>query len=293
MIVLETTGWDEYELIDSGDGKRLERFGSYTIIRPDPQILWRPKLSREWEKADAIFEQKEKGGSWVKKNTKMPDSWLMRYKNISFFAKLTPFKHTGVFPEQVLQWEWIDGQIKKRKNNSQIRILNLFGYTGIASLVCSLSGATVTHVDASYPTIGWARENQKASQLLDKPIRWIQDDAIKFVEREIKRRNLYEGIIMDPPIYGHGPQGETWNFHESFPKLLNLCSKVLSSDPLFVIVNAYAISASALMLENVFQDFFGNLNGTIKSGELALSEKTGKRLLSTGIFGRWCSSNTS
>jgi len=290
--VLSTSGWEEYELLDSGNGFRLERFGQYRLTRPDPQIIWRPRLDRQqWENIDAGFDAEKK--KWIIK-TKMPEKWLMHYKNISFYAKLSPFKHTGVFPEQLLQWEWISSVMmhamlnnKLKSSDNDVKILNLFGYTGIASLVCAAGGAQVTHVDASRPTIGWARENQTASHLADKPIRWILDDALKFVQREVKRGNRYEGIIMDPPVYGHGPNGEKWDFNESFPKLMEQCRLVLSNKPLFFLVNAYAISSSSLMLENVFSDYLSDLKGIIEVGELALEEKSAKRLLSTGIFARW------
>lgn len=284
--VLATAGWEDYELLDTGNGLRFERFGKYRIVRPDPQIIWRPRLNRaDWAKADAEFNPEKK--KWIIKN-KMPDKWLLRYKNIGFYAKLSPFKHTGVFPEQLVQWEWL--QTKLRVESGELkgkRVLNLFGYTGIASLICASADAVVTHVDASRPTIGWARENQTVSGLNNKPIRWILDDAIKFVGREVKRGVHYDGIIMDPPIYGHGPSGEKWDFNESFPKLLSLCRLAFSNQPLFILINAYAISSSALMLKNVLEDYISDLNGTIEYGELALEEKSAKRLLSTGIFARW------
>jgi 23S rRNA (cytosine1962-C5)-methyltransferase len=290
--ILSTPGWEDYELIDSGNGLRFERFGKYRLVRPDPQIIWNPRLDKsEWMKADAQFDPEKK--QWIVKN-KIPDKWLMHYKNIGFYAKLSPFKHTGVFPEQTLQWEWISSVMvfaslsKQRQNmKNELNILNLFGYTGIASLVCSVGGATVTHVDASRPTIGWARENQAVSGLEKKPIRWILDDAMKFVQREVKRGVKYDGIIMDPPIYGHGPTGEKWDFNESFPKLLSLCRLILSDRPLFILINAYAISSSSLMLKNVLEDYVGDLKGIVDYGELALEEKSAKRLLSTGIFARW------
>lgn len=286
MKILSTPGWDQYELLDTGDGLRLERFGEYRLIRPDPQIIWKQSLDKTaWERADALFDADKK--RWVIKN-KMPDRWLLRYDNLAFYAKLSPFKHTGVFPEQILQWEWMQKKLhSERVKNRQYKILNLFGYTGIASLICASSGAAVTHVDASRPTIGWARENQTASKLSDKPIRWILDDAIKFAQREVKRGVNYDGIIMDPPVYGHGPDGEKWDFNESFPKLLSLCQLLLSDRPLFLLINAYAISSSSLMLENVLGDYVSDLGGTIEVGELALQEQSAKRLLSTGIFARW------
>lgn len=288
MKILSTPGWDEYELLDSGDGMRLERFGPYKFSRPDPQIIWKPRLGkREWADVNGTFDLEKK--QWVIKY-KVPDKWLLRYKNISFYAKLSPFKHTGVFPEQILQWEWMRDKLRSKiEKRGGLKVLNLFGYTGLATLICAAEGASVTHVDASRPTIGWARENQAASDLQNKPIRWILDDAIKFVQREVKRGVRYDGIIMDPPIYGHGPVGEKWDFNESFPRLLSLCRQVLSQEPLFLVINAYAISASSLMLENVLLDYVADLKGTVEVGELALEEKSAKRLLSTGIFARWSS----
>jgi len=299
MQILSTRGWQDYELLDSGDGYRLERFGKYILSRPDPQIIWKKKLSdQEWNKADAIFERTTYDkDNWIKKNRNLPEKWLLQYKNLSFWVKLTPFKHTGVFPEQCVQWEWIHLMLDSRNsklekedrqlNTSNISVLNLFAYTGIASLIAASAGGKVTHVDSSKPTIGWARENQIASHLQDKSIRWILDDAMKFIQREIKRGVRYDGIIMDPPVFGHGPDGRIWKFNEHFPKLLELCKQVLSDKPLFIMVNAYALSSSALMLQNILEDYFGDLGGVIESGELALQEKQNQRLLSTGIFARW------
>ncbi len=295
MQILTPKNWSEYTLIDSGNGQRLEKFGAHTLVRPDPQCIWKPSLPEsEWKQADAIFKKTSgEKGIWEKK-TKLLEKWQMKYGNLAFWVKLSPFKHTGVFPEQAVQWEWIASlldnsktrTLANEKTSTEKHILNLFGYTGIASLAAAQTGAKVTHIDASFPTIGWARENQNLSKLDEKPIRWILDDAMKFCERELKRGVKYDGIIMDPPIYGHGPKGETWDFDKSFPKLMEICSKLLSDNPLFVIVNAYAISASSIMLENVLNDYLKDLGGTIESGELALQEKSG-RLLSTGIFARW------
>lgn len=292
MMILSTLGWQDYELLDSGDGQRLERFGQYILVRPDPQVLWKPQLSQEfWGEVDAVFEKtEEERGKWHIKR-KIPEKWVVKYEDLSFYCKLTPFKHTGVFPEQSLQWKWVEEKIKK--SGREVNILNLFGYTGIASLICAKVGAKVTHVDASYPTIGWARENQKASGLMDKSIRWILDDAVKFCQREVKRGVKYDGILMDPPIYGHGPKGEKWDFNRSFPELVEVCSKLLSEKPLFVLANAYAISASALMLSNVLKDYLKEIGGVFEEGELVLEEKSGSprpktdRFLSTGIFARW------
>lgn len=281
---LINTGWDDYELIDSGNGEKLERFGKFTLVRPDPQLIWKPTLPREaWEKADALFTRiTEDKGTW--RNT-MPEKWEMHYKNLTFICKLSPFKHTGVFPEQSLHWDFIMESIEKA--NRETTILNLFGYTGIASLAAAAAGAKVTHIDASYPAIGWGRENQALSHLEDKPIRWILEDCVRFVQREIKRGASYDGIIMDPPKFGHGPKGERWQFEDMFGKLMQLTTQILSPDPIFFLVNAYAISASSIMLGNVLSDHLSKYPGTIESGELILKQTAGNRLVSTGIYAKW------
>jgi len=282
MKLLSTKGWQDYELIDSGNGKRLERFGKYIISKPDPQAIWKPFLSQaNWQKADATYLDEDK--KW-RQNT-LPEKWELRYKDIKFYARLTSFKHTGIFPEQILNWEYIENAIKKA--NKEINVLNLFGYTGIASLVCAANGAKVTHVDGSKPSISWARENQALSNLVDKPIRWILDDAVEFCAREVRRGNKYDAIIMDPPVYGHGPNGEVWDFNKSFPALLENCKNLLSSDPVFVIINAYAISASSLMLSNMIEDYLGFAKEKIEYGELAIEESKRNRFLSTGIVARF------
>lgn len=282
MLLLSTKGWQDYELLDSGSGKRLERFGKYIISKPDPQAIWKPLLSQsEWEKADATYLDEEKKWS----QNKLPVKWELSYKDIKFYAKLTNFKHTGVFPEQILNWDFIEEKIKKA--GRQINVLNLFGYTGIATLVCAANGAKVTHLDGSKPAISWARDNQTLSNLLDKPIRWILDDAVEFTTREIRRGNVYDAIIMDPPIYGHGPNGEIWDFNKSFPMLLENCRKILNTNPVFIIINAYAISASSLMLSNMMEDYLNTPKEKIEYGELAIEEKTRQRFLSTGIIARY------
>lgn len=286
MNILTTSGWDEYELLDTGNGQRLERLGNYTLVRPDPQICWKPSLPKTaWEKTDAVYiKTGSDKGIWKKNNT-MPHKWKVTYKDISFWAEPTPFKHTGVFPEQHLQWDWMRKQIRAAARPTHI--LNLFAYTGIASVAAAAEGAKVTHVDASKPSVTWAHENQIISGLADKPIRWIIDDAIKFTGREVKRGVKYDGIVMDPPIYGHGPNGERWDFMKDMPKLLANCEAILSDKPLFIIINAYAISASAFMLGNLIADFTKKLTGKVEVGELIILEKSAKRPLSTGIFTRW------
>lgn len=278
MQILRTKGWEEYELLDSGDGLRLERFGKYILSKPDPQAIWQKSLDqKEWEKADAAYEE----GGW-RRATSFPEKWKMGYKQVNFYVRLTSFKHAGVFPEQHLHWDFIQDSLSNKRGAN---VLNLFGYTGVASLVAAANGASVTHVDASRPAITWARENQELSNLSDRPIRWIIDDAMEYVEREVRRGKKYDGILMDPPIYGHGPTGKIWNFEKSFPDLVRASSKLLSDNPLFFIVNAYAISSSALMLENVLKDHL--VQGKYHTGELVLEESKNSRPLSTGIYSRW------
>ncbi len=277
MNLFSTKGWEDYELIDSGNGMRLERYGKYVISRPDPQAIWKPSFPHEWENSTAVFANDK----WEKQHN-FPEKWELGYKGLKFYARLTPFKHTGIFPEQSLNWDFIEEKIVKTHN--QPKVLNLFAYTGIASLVAAKNGALVTHLDASKPSIAWAKENQGLSGLSEKPIRYILDDALAFTAREMRRGNVYDAIIMDPPVYGHGPNSEVWDFEESFPLLLQNCSRLLSKSPLFVLANAYAVSASSLMLNNLFEDYFGNRN--IEYGELCLSQRNG-RLLSTGIFARF------
>lgn len=274
-----------YELIDSGDGRRLEKFGDYTLDRPDPEALWKKTLEElEWDKADAKFE-----GKWIQ-NVSMPEKWVLNHNNISFYAKLTPFKHTGVFPEQAEQWDYLNKEITQYANkqiDNQINVLNLFAYTGIATLFAASAGAKVTHVDSSKPAITWANENRDLNNMQDKPIRWIVDDVLKFTEREVKRGNKYDVILMDPPVYGHGPTGTPWEFNRDFPKLLENCKELLSDNPLFVQVNAYAISSSSTTLANTLQGAFGTRGGNVENGELTLKETSAGRLLSTGIWARW------
>lgn len=286
MKILTPSHFGDYELLDSGNGCRLERFANYTVSRPDPQIIWQPRLSSQsWDRADAVFEKTHTDKGRWHCSPEMEKGWNMSFENLKFHIRLSPFKHTGVFPEQAVHWEWMTGLIKKAKRPPQV--LNLFAYTGVATVVAAAAGAKVTHVDASFPTIGWAKENHHLNRLPSDSVRWILDDVLKFVRREVRRGAQYDGIIMDPPAYGRGPKGEAWIFNHSFPQLMELCRDILSPQPLFFIVNAYAISSSALMLHNVLSDFLGDLNGQIECGELALKEKSAGRLLSTGIFARW------
>ena len=285
---LSPQNWVDYELLDSGDGAKLERFGKYILVRPDRGILWQRSLpAKTWDDADAEFEPSENGeGRWECKRA-VPERWLMRYGNLSFWARLTPFRHTGVFPEQAPHWDWMSEKIKSAQR--PVSVLNLFAYTGIATLVAASAGASVTHLDASKPTIGWARENAQAAGLADRPIRWMLDDAIKFVKREGRRGKRYDGIIIDPPVFGRGPLGEVWRFAKSFPVLIAACKNILAEQPLFVIMTAYEIEESSLMLANVLADWLGQRGGNIEAGELVLQTKLANRPLSTSVYARWSS----
>ena len=286
IVPLSPRDWDEYELLDSGDGAKLERFGKYVFVRPDKGIFWKRALpAKRWQDVDAIFQQPESGeGRWIQKRA-VPERWLMRYRGLAFWARLTPFRHTGVFPEQAPQWDWITEQI--RSTRAPVNVLNLFGYTGIATLAAAAAGASVTHVDASRPTLAWARENANAADLQDRPIRWILDDALKFVRRESRRARRYDGIIMDPPVFGRGPKGEIWRFEKSFPLLLDACKEILSDQPLLVLITAYAIQESSLLLYNLLSDWMKTRGGHITAGELVLQDSAAHRPLSAAIYARW------
>lgn len=283
---LVPSGWSDYELLDSGEGAKLERFGPYTLARPEKSAFWQRRLpAKRWQNADAVFEQPDGGeGHWVQKRP-LPERWLMRYGDLSFWVRLTPFRHTGIFPEQASHWRWLMSQI--REAGRPLNVLNLFAYTGIASLAAAAAGASVTHVDASRPAIGWARDNAAASGLADRPIRWILDDALKFVRREERRARKYDAIIMDPPVFGRGPKGELWRFARSFPPLLEACLGLLSAEPRFLLITAYATEDSSLTLHNLLADMMGERGGTISVGELVLVDQAGGRPISTAIFGRW------
>lgn len=292
MIKEEIGQLPGYELLDSGYGYRLEKFGEYVLSRPDPGVLWSRGLpDEEWQKADAIFvkragDSEEERGGW-QKNTAVPEKWQMAYRDIKFFVELSPFKHTGVFPEQVANWDFIVEQVgewQKKHPGKKMRVLNLFGYTGIASVLCAKLGCEVTHVDASRPSITWAKENMLLSGLPEDAIRWILDDCSKFVKREVKRGGNYDAVIMDPPAFGRGAKGEVWKFSEDLPKLLEDIKQILSDDFGFLIINAYAVSVSSLLLKNLLLGLGKGEN--IEHGELVLQQKSDGKLLSTGIFAR-------
>lgn len=284
-------GWQDYELLDSGEGEKLERFGEFILVRPDPQILWsKSRPAQDWDQAHAAFIRTHQDrGQWQVRG-RLPDEWSMHWGDVTALVKLSPFKHTGVFPEQSAHWQWfrtILEQARTTRPEYQPQVLNLFGYTGLASMVGAKTGAMVTHVDASRAAIGWAKKNQAASGLDERSIRWILDDVMKFVTREVKRGKKYDAIIMDPPVYGHGPTGEVWDFKTSLPQLLTLCQQLLTDRPLFVLINAYAVSTSAVTLGNVLTEMMAGKEGQTEIGELALQQVHEQRLLSTGIWARW------
>ncbi len=309
MYIIERAGStaDQFELLDSGEGEKLERYGTVTLVRPDPQALWPKKLAAaEWQKADAVFERDGREAGWKFKKT-LPARWAIQYGGLQFWIKPSAFKHTGIFPEQASNWEWMRKVIAQhlprppqRGNNrspfegggggmlASVSVLNLFGYTGGASLACAQAGAEVCHVDGSKVAISWARDNAELSGLKDKPIRWILDDAVGFVKREIKRGRRYDAIIMDPPAFGHGAKGETWKIEEHFLPFLELCREILSDTPLFFLINGYASGYSAIAYRNNLEVLKEKYQGKIEMGELTIQESGGLgRLLPCGIFARW------
>jgi len=274
----------DYELLDSGDGEKLERYGSVVVRRPDPQALW-PKRAPEstWRGAHATFTRDERNAAWdFKKGT--PERWQILHGGLKFWIRPTSFKHTGLFPEQEQNWSWIQERIKKA--GRPISVLNLFGYTGGATLAAAAAGAEVCHVDGSKTAITWARENAGLSGLTDKPIRWILDDARAFVKRELKRGTRYDAVIMDPPAFGHGAKKELWKIEDDLLPLLKLSREVMTAEPLFFLVNGYASGYSARAYENNLRDLFVD-RGSIEIGELTIAESGGVRLLPAGIFARW------
>jgi 23S rRNA (cytosine1962-C5)-methyltransferase len=287
ITLLTPSGWADYELLDSGGGAKLERYGLYTFVRPEHQAIWQPALpSSHWQSAHAIFQPApiESGGNW--KFTKpIPPAWHMSYKELKFQVQATASRHMGVFPEQASHWNWMDERI--RSSQRPIRALNLFGYTGLATLAAARAGAAVTHVDASKKAIQWARTNQELSGLRNCPVRWLVDDVEKFVHREVRRGSQYEALILDPPKFGRGPEGQIWEFFEALPNLLHDCRALLSPRPLFVILTAYAIRASALSVYYALAEMLDGFPGMITGGELALVERSAGRLLSMAIFASW------
>ncbi|MES2314556.1 MAG: class I SAM-dependent methyltransferase [Patescibacteria group bacterium] len=302
--ILITKPCPDYELLDSGEGEKLERFGNVLLSRPDPQALWKKRLSPlDWKKADGTFgkdsnnQEKNERGDWNLKKT-VPERWDISFADLKFYIKPTAFKHVGIFPEQAPNWDWMREQIRKhgegsvkKEEKEDIEVLNLFAYTGGATIACAQAGAKVVHVDGSKVAIGWARENAELSGLKDKPIRWILDDVRAFVKREIKRGRKYHGIIMDPPAFGHGAENEVWKIEDDFMDLIESCTEILADKPLFFLVNGYSAGYSAIAYKNNLLPVKEKFGGDIEVGELTLEEAKGQmsegRLLPCGIFARW------
>ena len=287
--VMRTTGWADYALLDSGDGRKLERYGPYRVVRPEPQALWTPRLpAGDWDLADAVFDptDDDEAGNWRFRD-RPKESWPLAWGDVRFNGRFTAFRHLAFFPEQAANWAWLDAQV--RSAAAPPRVLNLFGYTGVASLVMAAAGAHVTHVDASKKAVGWARENAELSGLADAPIRWITEDARKYVRREVRRGSQYEGIILDPPKYGRGPTGEVWRLFEDLPELAGLCAQLLSGNAKFLVLNAYAERISGAALAGLLAEKLADRGGQIEWGELALNEDRGDRAIGMSFYARWSS----
>lgn len=279
--------WEDYEILDMANGEKLEKWGKYVLVRPDPQIIWNKKTyENKWKEANAVYNRsKTGGGSWNYK-TKLPDAWKIKYRDLTFNIKLMGFKHTGLFPEQAVNWDWMMEKIKNAKR--EIKVLNLFAYTGGASVACLHAGASVCHVDSSKGMVAWAKENVISSGLQDRKIRYIVDDVVKFAQREIRRGNTYDAIIMDPPSYGRGANGEVWQFEDSINNLVELCMKVLSDNPLFFLINSYTTGISSTVLSNILKlNMNDKYKGKITSGEIGLPMRDSELILPCGIYGRW------
>jgi len=279
--------WKEYKIIDMANGEKLEKWGKYTLIRPDPQIIWKQKQKPEkWFEVDAHYHRSKSGGGSWEYIKKLPERWQIKYKDLVFNVKPMGFKHTGIFPEQAVNWDWMINKIKNE--NRKIKVLNLFAYTGGATVACTYAGAEVCHVDSSKGMTLWAKENIESSGLADKPIRYIVDDVKKFVTREIKRGKKYDAIIMDPPSYGRGANGEVWNIEESLFDLVYMCTKVLSEEPLFFLINSYTTGLSPTVLSNILKLTVNKeYKGKISSGEVGLPCENSNLILPCGIYGRW------
>ncbi|WP_298163136.1 class I SAM-dependent methyltransferase [Brevundimonas sp.] len=288
---LVTRGWSDYALLDSGDGRKLERYGRHTVVRPEPQCFWKPRDPAAFDRANAVFDpqqEEEDAGRWRFDAHGPIDAFPLSWRDVRFTGRFTPFRHLAFFPEQAANWDWLDARIRTLQRP---RILNLFGYTGVASLAAASAGAEVTHVDASKKSVAWARENAELSGLSDRPIRWIVDDARKYVAREVRRGAKYHGIILDPPKYGRGPTGEVWRLFEDMPGLLADCAALLADDADFLLLNAYAARISGLSLAHQMKEATGGRGGRIDWGELALSEDgPDPRAIGLSFFARWSAS---
>ena len=279
--------WKDYKILDMADGQKLEKWGNIILSRPDPQIIWKEKsFPNKWKEAYATYHRSKTGGGSWEYHKKLPEQWQIKYKELTFNIKPMNFKHTGLFPEQAVNWDWMINKIKNA--NREIKVLNLFAYTGGATVACASAGASVCHVDSSKGMVTWAKENIASSGLADKPVRYIVDDVVKFVNREIRRENKYDAIIMDPPSYGRGANGEVWQFENNIYDLVELCSNVLSDNPLFFLINSYTTGISSKVLENILNLTINKkFKGKTTSGEIGLPMENSSLVLPCGIYGRW------
>ena len=279
--------WKDYKILDMANGQKLERWGDIVLSRPDPQIIWKEKTyPKKWKDINAIYHRSKTGGGSWEYNKKMPDKWQIKYKELTFNIKPMGFKHTGLFPEQAINWDWMMEKI--RSEQREIKVLNLFAYTGGATVACAAAGASVCHVDSSKGMVTWAKENIISSGLEKSHVRYIIDDVVKFVNREIRRGNKYDAIIMDPPSYGRGANGEVWQFENNIYDLVELCSNVLSEKPLFFLINSYTTGISSKVLENILNLTINQkYKGIVSSGEIGLPMEESKLVLPCGIYGRW------
>ncbi|OYX31012.1 MAG: SAM-dependent methyltransferase [Caulobacterales bacterium 32-69-10] len=290
-IALRTRSWGDYALLDSGNGKKLERYGRFTVVRPEPQCWWAPRLPQaKWDAADAVFDPTpadEDDGRW-RFSGRPPESFPLSWGPAKFNARFTAFRHLAFFPEQAANWAWLQAAVSGGEQpKEQLKVLNLFGYTGVASLVMAAAGAHVTHVDASKKAVAWARENSTLSALDDKPVRWIVEDARKYLAREVRRGSRYDGIVLDPPKYGRGPGGEVWRLFEDLPELMAMCAELLSPDARFLLLNAYAERISGLSLAHLMAGSLEGRGGVVDWGELDLSEDNDGREIGLSFFARW------
>lgn len=278
-------GWKDYEVLDTSKGEKLERWGNYLLVRPDPQVIWdTPRNHQGWQKKNGHYHRSKKGGGeW--EFFRLPEQWDIHYRNLTFHLKPFSFKHTGLFPEQAANWDWFSEKI--RQAGRPVKVLNLFAYTGGATLAAAKAGAAVTHVDASKGMVGWAKENARSSGLADAPIRWIVDDCVKFAEREIRRGSRYDAVIMDPPSYGRGPKGEIWKIEGAVYPLICLCAKLLSAEPLFFLVNSYTTGLAPAVLTYMLSTALKPFEGSTDSQELGLPVTSSGLILPCGASGRW------
>ncbi len=277
--------WKDYQVLDTSRGEKLERWGDYILVRPDPQVIWDTKReNKNWKKKNGHYHRSSKGGGeW--EFFDLPEQWSIHYKDLTFQLKPFSFKHTGLFPEQAVNWDWFSNKI--RQANRPVKVLNLFAYTGGATLAAAAAGASVTHVDASKGMVTWAKENAKSSNLADAPIRWLVDDCVKFVEREIRRGNKYDAIIMDPPSYGRGPKGEIWKIEESLYPFVKLCTQILADKPLFFLINSYTTGLAPSVLTYILSTELKQFGGHVTADEIGLPVKDSGLVLPCGASGRW------